>query len=261
MKSANLPSDNDYLKVLQLWQRVAESSPIESKLNHSFSDPAFLAMLDQSPCVSWIMDIRTQEYVFVSRNTLDHFGYSSDNYRSMGQSFQEKIRHPQDRPGTWKLIYKIWHVLNSVPPAHRANYRFSYDYRILKPDGQVIRVLEQNAILQQDKAGNITHLLGLCNDITRFKHSGSLLASLDSDVDNQHFLFNCDNTPNAKTILSKRELEIVKLLSEGQSSKAIADKLFISFHTVNTHRKKMIDKTNSKNTGGLVQFASFNGLI
>ena len=61
--------------------------------------------------------------------------------------------------------------------------------------------------------------------------------------------------------LNKRELEIVKLLAEGYSSKLIADKLFISFHTVNTNRQKIIEKTHSKNTGGVVQFAVSHGLI
>lgn len=49
MKSTNLPPDSDDLKVLQRWQRIAESSPSESKLNHSFSDPSFLVILNQSP--------------------------------------------------------------------------------------------------------------------------------------------------------------------------------------------------------------------
>jgi len=62
-------------------------------------------------------------------------------------------------------------------------------------------------------------------------------------------------------ILSKRELEIVRLLAQGYSSKCIADKLFISFHTVNTHRQHMIEKTKTKNTGELIQFATSRGLI
>lgn len=107
----------------------------------------------------------------------------------------------------------------------------------MKPDGKTIRILEQNEVLQQGKAGKITHLIGLCDHITWFKHTGSQSASLDSEIDNQHFHFNCENTSNAKTVMNKREIEIVKLLSEGQSSKATADKLFTSMHTVNTHRK------------------------
>jgi len=65
----------------------------------------------------------------------------------------------------------------------------------------------------------------------------------------------------AKTKLSKREKQIVRLVAEGYSSKVIADQLFISFHTVNTHRKNIICKTHSKNTSGLVQYAISNRVI
>lgn len=261
MNAAKLQSDTEYLKVLQMWMGLTEQSHVQSKLHPTFTDPAFLNVLNQSPCVTWILDIRTQQYTFVSRNTLEHFGYSSDNYIAMGQNFQNKIRHPEDQLNTWRLIFRIWKILNSIPAIKKPNYRFSYDYRILKPNGEIIRILEQNAVLQQDDSGNITHLLGICNDITQWKNSDGQLASLTSDIDKQNYFFNCDDFAKPKTILSKRELEIVKLLSEGQSSKDIAKKLFISFHTVNTHRQKMIEKTNTKNTSGLVQYASFNGLI
>jgi len=55
--------------------------------------------------------------------------------------------------------------------------------------------------------------------------------------------------------LSKREKEVLKLVTAGYSSKHIADQLCISLHTINTHRKKMIGKINTKNTGELVQHA------
>jgi DNA-binding CsgD family transcriptional regulator len=157
----------------------------------------------------------------------------------------------------------VWNELNKSPSNQRKNYKFSYDYRILKPDGNAIRILEQNTVLRNDASGEITHLLGTCNDITQWKRNGTQLASLASSINQQYFLFTAENTssPRQAPPLSKRELEIVKLISEGRSSKYIADKLFISFHTVNTHRQKMIEKTGTKNTGELVQFAARNGLI
>ena len=223
----------------------------------------FTHVLNQSPCVTWIRDVITQKYIFVSNNTLEHFGYPVQHYTTQSPDFQDEIRHPEDQLNTWKLLCQVWNALSGIPPESKVNYRFSYDYRIVKPDGKVIRILEQNSVLQQDASGNITHLLGVCNDITQWKKNGTQLASLSSAIDKQYFLFTSDNTSviKPKTILSKRELEIVKLIAEGHSSKFIADKLFISFHTVNTHRQKMIEKTNTRNTGGLVQFAICNGLI
>ena len=61
--------------------------------------------------------------------------------------------------------------------------------------------------------------------------------------------------------LSKREVEIVKLLAEGLTSLQIANKLFIAEHTVKTHRKNILRKTGATNTSQLVQFALNNQLI
>ena len=48
--------------------------------------------------------------------------------------------------------------------------------------------------------------------------------------------------------LTKRELEIVELLHQGQSTKQISEKLFLSEFTVKTHRKNILQKTNSNST-------------
>ena len=61
--------------------------------------------------------------------------------------------------------------------------------------------------------------------------------------------------------LSKREVEILKLICEENTNKEIAEKLFISPRTVEGHRNRILDKTNSKNTVGLVIFAIEHKLI
>ncbi len=48
--------------------------------------------------------------------------------------------------------------------------------------------------------------------------------------------------------LSKREVEIAELLDKGFSSEEIGEKLFLSKHTVNTHRSNILSKTGAKNT-------------
>ena len=62
-------------------------------------------------------------------------------------------------------------------------------------------------------------------------------------------------------ILTERELEILKLISLELSGKEIGEKLFISSHTVESHRKNLIKKLNVKNTIGLVKYALKNDLI
>ena len=54
-------------------------------------------------------------------------------------------------------------------------------------------------------------------------------------------------TSSCQTI-SPRELQIVQLLAKGFASKQIAATLYISKHTVDTHRRNLLKKTNTKNT-------------
>ena len=61
--------------------------------------------------------------------------------------------------------------------------------------------------------------------------------------------------------ISEREMEIIRYVSEGLSNQEIADKLFLSVHTVNTHRKNIMSKLGITNTAGLVMYAVRNQLV
>jgi len=61
--------------------------------------------------------------------------------------------------------------------------------------------------------------------------------------------------------LSERELDIIKCQAEGLTSSQIADKLFISLHTVKTHRKNILKKLDLHNSSELIQYALNNGVI
>ena len=61
--------------------------------------------------------------------------------------------------------------------------------------------------------------------------------------------------------LTSREIDVLKLICEGYNSKEIADELFISINTVETHRKKIIQKFNVKNSIGIIRYAMQNNMI
>lgn len=61
--------------------------------------------------------------------------------------------------------------------------------------------------------------------------------------------------------LTKRENEILCLIAEGYTSKAIGEKLFISLSTVNSHRMNIMKKLNVHDTASLVKYAIQNKLI
>jgi DNA-binding NarL/FixJ family response regulator len=63
------------------------------------------------------------------------------------------------------------------------------------------------------------------------------------------------------TNLSKRETEVLQLIASGKSDREVAEQLFISTKTVNTHKMHILDKLGLKNTAELVRYAIKNELI
>ena len=61
--------------------------------------------------------------------------------------------------------------------------------------------------------------------------------------------------------LNKREHEIIRFIAKGLNSKAIAKQLFLSHHTVDTYRRKILKKTDCKNAAELIMYATKNNLI
>lgn len=61
--------------------------------------------------------------------------------------------------------------------------------------------------------------------------------------------------------LSSRELEVISLIAEGYTNSQIAEKLFLSSHTVTTHRKNIMQKIGVKNTAAIVMYAVKTGLV
>lgn len=95
-------------------------------------------------------------------------------------------------------------------------------------------------------------------------HNGNSYFSKDINIGDRDEDFRNTITIEDKQIdeiLSRRELEVLKLICREYSNAEIADKLFLSVSTVETHRKNLIAKLGVNNTVGLVKFALRNKLI
>lgn len=86
----------------------------------------------------------------------------------------------------------------------------------------------------------------------------SFLTASPEIIPNNSFIksLGCDGFP-----VTEREIDIIRGIAEGLSNKLIADKLKLSTHTVNTHRKNIMNKLGVNNTAGVVMFAVKNGLL
>ena len=86
--------------------------------------------------------------------------------------------------------------------------------------------------------------------------SRTALAGLSAQPDIDRLL-----NPPLHELLTDREREVLQLIARQFSGSQIAEKLFISEHTVKSHRKHLLQKLGVKNGIGLVQYASQHGLL
>jgi DNA-binding NarL/FixJ family response regulator len=84
-----------------------------------------------------------------------------------------------------------------------------------------------------------------CDDILKQMRS--------ENVNVDKISFNSLNTNSAT--LSERELQIIQFIAEGYTNSQIAAIIYLSNHTVNTHRKNIMKKLNVNNTAGIVMYA------
>lgn len=75
----------------------------------------------------------------------------------------------------------------------------------------------------------------------------------------QHF--NTDDSKTKEYPLSEREIEIIRKLADGMTSSQISDALFISEHTVKTHRKNILKKLDLHNSSDLIKYAINQGIV
>lgn len=244
--------------LMQLWQRLPSAPETEAEpFGHAF-DAGLNGpwVLHARPYVTWVRHVPTSQYTFVSENCRQLLGYSAAELRAGGMALMRDLLHPADAGPFWQIMLEIWQYILALPAGQRPLCQFSCDYRLRRANGTYVRLLEQNTVLPTHEQSAVAHVLTTGTDITHWKKSEVLTATiLPAERAAGPEGVTGGSRLRVSNPLSKREKEILKLIAAGYSSKLIADQLCISFHTVNTHRQKMIDKTCSKNTGELIQMA------
>ena len=234
---------------------------IEADLDYSNLDKhiEFLEKLNviENSSIS-IFDLYKKKHLYLSSRFETIFGYNIQKAHREGNIYFDKKVHPQDIIDATKIGNYFLKIAFALPIDERKNYKLINDYRIKNRNGNYVRVIEQFQTLELDKHGNIW--LALC--VMDISPNQDLNMPLQNKVINFKTGESYHFPEKTKEIdLSKREKEILGLISEGLMSKEIADNLFISVHTVNTHRQKIIEKLGVKNSIEAIKFAQNYRLI
>ena len=131
----------------------------------------------------------------------------------------------------------------------------SIDYRVRKANGKYIKILRQVCVIDTDPiSGQALTTLSICKDISNIKSSNQIgwqcMGPGTEEMDMRDIL---PGLPNVLYRPSSRELDVIRKLAEGKNSKRIAAELHISQHTLNNHRRNLLQRTGQRNSVELVR--------
>lgn len=129
---------------------------------------------------------------------------------------------------------------------------------MLKDDESVRKMLKAGASGYVLKSAGKTDLLKALENIRDGKPFYS--EEITFQIMKNYIDSRTQTSKNNSTDLTTREIEILQLIVEEHTNQEIAERLYISKRTVDTHRTNLLQKTNSKNTAGLVRYALKNDL-
>jgi len=221
--------------------------------------------LPESASFFYVIEIPSNRYRFLGKQQPYISGLSNEKFFEKGVELFLDMVHPEDVKILLGSIYPaISKEISSFSPDKRKKIQIQYNYRFRSTSGDTLNLMEQVYILELDDNGMPALLLGnvimldgrevLPIKLTlKIVNSSSLTATIFSKVYRS-------GTCQLEGV-TKRELEILRNIAAGKTSGEIGEILFISRHTVDTHRRNLLKKLNCKSVVDLVRIAFNNGLL
>ena len=248
----------------QIWKSISGDIKAD-KLNFDLEiHKKLLNVFHVGPYYYYVFNVNNPEIEYISPLVKEVLGYEPDEFDV--PFLMDKI-HPEDIPWFLNFENKVGCFFRELTIDQIPNYKVSYDYRIRKLNGEYIRILQQVLVIDYDMEGNVIRTLGVHTDISTLKtpfetSANSKLSFIGLNGEPSYYDVNVEELFKiSKTQITKREHEILCSLLNGNSSSEIANQLFISKLTVDTHRKNLLLKMEVGNTAELVSKSIKLGLI
>ena len=196
---------------------------------------------------------------FMSNGIADVLGYEPGE---MDIVFLMGKIHPDDKSYFLNFEHSVTQFFKPLPFDKIKNYKVQYDFRAKTKSNKYIRILHQAIQVDYDE-NNFYRTLCLQTDISHIKQEGKPCFSIIG-LDGEPSYYNIQHAEvfnKSYDLFTNREREILKYIVEGKSSKDIAEKLFISIHTVNAHRKSILNKADVKTPIDLIRKVMCEGWI
>lgn len=254
----------DYKKYITQFQ--VKTGPLENDKIQEYLNKYNLinSLFASGPTVPYLLDLTTLSYPFMCNSADKILGIPASVLMKKGiKAYVENI-HPEDVDIMhYKVIPDFQRIRYSRPYKQVKKLRFTFDYRFKAANNKYIHCLEQVVIVEADKDKNPLLNFGIVTDISEYKKDNTIIGTVSilNKSNEYETIYSRYYNSNNSLIYTKREMDIIRLLAKGLSSKAIATKFNISSHTVDKHRRNMLKKANMKNTQELVHDALKEGWL
>ena len=208
------------------------------------------------PGVMFVLDMTTGRYHYLSKNFPWSAQHHYDPLMEGGIEYLYQIFNRNDLKVHDQMMMENFSFLKSVPHTEISDYWFTSNFRIKVNPKVDHHILQHYIVNDADEDNNPRMIIGMAVDINMFK-TNSVIHDTISKFSPEHGLVPIHTKtifPDKELELSKREIEIARLICTGMNNHQIADRLYISFHTAKTHRKNIYEKTNCKNVAELCQY-------
>ncbi|WP_250461354.1 LuxR C-terminal-related transcriptional regulator [Microbulbifer litoralis] len=226
-------------------------------------DHLIASVFNNGPFYYYVIDFSNMALSHVSPGIREIHGLEPETV-----SFQDILDqiHPDDMDFVSRAEEKcIELVFGQMTPEKRKQYKMSYCFRFRNADGSYQLFNHQAIILTSDEKGKLSKALNIHTNISHLTDSNNYRLSLIG-MGGEPSLLNIrvddDKVPKQmRPIFSRREVEVLKLMSGGLTSTEIAGRLCISPNTVKNHRKNILRKAGCKNSGQLIGKCITEGLL
>jgi DNA-binding CsgD family transcriptional regulator len=211
-----------------------------------------------------VANLHTYRYDYVGKGQSLLTGYDNEYVSKKGIYFQLDQIHPDDADYIIKQAYPLFDkTINSFAPEERKNILMQSNYRFKHKDGHYVHLMEQIWEMKADGEGNRQLMLIHIYELPMIHpFSGNItMKKLQPDQTYQTLYSEEYPEPKKEVPLSPREKEVISLLAEGYNSEQIGERLSISYHTVSTHRKNILQKLEVKSTNELIAYGITRGII
>lgn len=204
-----------------------------------------LAYAKNENSIAVLSDMRANTSYIYYGKVAETLGLARQNDTETLRSIWEKgifsRIHPDDLPEKHLQELRFIHFLKSVPEKERAHYYIVSHLRMCNQWGSYLTVVHRMFYVASHSNGHIWLALCLYNLSTGASSQNLIVNSVNGQVWDL-------NVQSDDTILSGREIEILRLIDKGMRSKEIASVLSISIHTVNRHRQNILEKLRVSNS-------------